>query len=225
MIKILINNMGDFFKRYDDIEKDLVDYYENSKFIFNECKLIFNDDDRLTNEIIMMEDETYFKIKWCNKRIKADCEFEIIEGEEIKLRNVIASVSYRSLIKEGLKKSKAKKLLENFASIAYYEYMKAKAIILYELNNRNKIIKESKNKSRNCNKSSKKVYEKKEIYLYDELIEYISHSNIKHNIKCEAWTVRGHYRHYKSGKVVFIESFKKGKNRNNDIKEDKTYII
>lgn len=29
----------------------------------------------------------------------------------------------------------------------------------------------------------------------------------------ESWSVRGHYRHYKSGKVIFIESFEKGKNR------------
>lgn len=28
----------------------------------------------------------------------------------------------------------------------------------------------------------------------------------------ESWSVRGHYRHYKSGKVIFIESFEKGKN-------------
>ena len=29
----------------------------------------------------------------------------------------------------------------------------------------------------------------------------------------ESWSVRGHYRHYKSGKVIFVEGFKKGKNR------------
>lgn len=29
----------------------------------------------------------------------------------------------------------------------------------------------------------------------------------------EGCSVRGHYRHYKSGKVIFIESFEKGKNR------------
>lgn len=29
----------------------------------------------------------------------------------------------------------------------------------------------------------------------------------------EGWSVRGHYRHYKSGKVIFIEGFEKGKNR------------
>ncbi len=35
----------------------------------------------------------------------------------------------------------------------------------------------------------------------------------KHEIACPCWSVRGHYRHYKSGKVVFIESYEKGKSR------------
>lgn len=34
-------------------------------------------------------------------------------------------------------------------------------------------------------------------------------------ITCPCWGVRGHYRHYKSGKVVFIEAYQKGKNRSN----------
>jgi hypothetical protein len=33
---------------------------------------------------------------------------------------------------------------------------------------------------------------------------------------CEAWMVRGHYRHYKSGKVVYISPYKKGKEKLND---------
>lgn len=33
---------------------------------------------------------------------------------------------------------------------------------------------------------------------------------------CEAWMVRGHYRHYKSGKVVYISPYKKGKGKLND---------
>lgn len=32
-------------------------------------------------------------------------------------------------------------------------------------------------------------------------------------ITCPCWSVRGHYRHYLSGKVVFIAAYKKGKNR------------
>ena len=31
--------------------------------------------------------------------------------------------------------------------------------------------------------------------------------------RCEAWSVRGHYRHYKNGKVVFIAPYIKGKGR------------
>lgn len=36
----------------------------------------------------------------------------------------------------------------------------------------------------------------------------------KHEILCPAWSVRGHMRHYKSGKVVFINPYIKGKKRN-----------
>ena len=40
------------------------------------------------------------------------------------------------------------------------------------------------------------------------------HINHKHGkITCPCWGVRGHYRHYKSGKVVFIEAYQKGKDR------------
>ena len=31
--------------------------------------------------------------------------------------------------------------------------------------------------------------------------------------RCEAWQVRGHYRHYKNGKVVFVKSYTKGQGR------------
>jgi hypothetical protein len=33
---------------------------------------------------------------------------------------------------------------------------------------------------------------------------------------CEAWMVRGHYRHYKSGKVIYINPYKKGHGKIND---------
>ena len=57
----------------------------------------------------------------------------------------------------------------------------------------------------------------KNTLLLDDIISYVSNSYIPsashHEIKCPCWEVRGHYRHYKSGKVVFVSSFKKGKNR------------
>ena len=35
----------------------------------------------------------------------------------------------------------------------------------------------------------------------------------KAEIHCPAWGVRGHFRHYKNGKVIFVESYVKGKER------------
>lgn len=35
----------------------------------------------------------------------------------------------------------------------------------------------------------------------------------KAEFTCEAWGVRGHYRHYKNGKVIFVEAYVKGKEK------------
>ena len=35
----------------------------------------------------------------------------------------------------------------------------------------------------------------------------------KAEIRCQAWGVRGHFRHYKDGRVIFIEAYVKGKDR------------
>jgi hypothetical protein len=37
--------------------------------------------------------------------------------------------------------------------------------------------------------------------------------------------VRGHYRKYKSGKVVFVKPFKKGKNRSSAKPTSKVYVL
>lgn len=44
-------------------------------------------------------------------------------------------------------------------------------------------------------------------------------------ITCPCWSVRGHYRHYKSGKVVFIKNYEKGKEKGKVKPKDKTYTI
>ncbi len=63
-------------------------------------------------------------------------------------------------------------------------------------------------------------------YLFRDIVKYVSHKKQKnkHNITCECWGVRGHYRHYKTGKVAFIHEYEKGKKRNEVKPHDKTYI-
>lgn len=44
----------------------------------------------------------------------------------------------------------------------------------------------------------------------------------KYEITCDSWNVRGFFRHYKNGKIVWVKPFKKGKNRNDlDVKNYK----
>lgn len=49
--------------------------------------------------------------------------------------------------------------------------------------------------------------------------------NQKINRRCLAWSVRGHYRHYKNGKVVFVEQYMKGKKRGEPRYEPKQYKV
>ena len=60
----------------------------------------------------------------------------------------------------------------------------------------------------------------KTIYLNDEEL-----SKRHNNITCPCWGVAGHFRHYKSGKTVFISSYRKGKKRNNpEMYQPKNYV-
>lgn len=67
----------------------------------------------------------------------------------------------------------------------------------------------------------------KKVYLLDDIVNYVSDSFVptkeRHEIQCPCWEVRGHYRHYKSGKVVFIPSYRKGKQRDTEKPKDKEY--
>lgn len=70
---------------------------------------------------------------------------------------------------------------------------------------------------------------KKKVYLLDDIVEYVSEQYIEnhghHTINCPCWEVRGHYRHYKSGKTIFIPSYKKGKEKDTAMPEPRQYYI
>lgn len=53
-----------------------------------------------------------------------------------------------------------------------------------------------------------------DLIVYDKPKKIISAFKKNHVVRCELWPVRGHWRHYKSGKTVFVEAFHKGKKRN-----------
>nr|DAG36852.1 MAG TPA: hypothetical protein [Bacteriophage sp.] len=83
--------------------------------------------------------------------------------------------------------------------------------------------------------SSKKKYknksENKSIYLLSEIVDYVNDNGLlikpsgNHKITCPCWSVRGHYRTYKSGKKVFVKSFEKGKERGKVAPKQHVYTI
>lgn len=85
----------------------------------------------------------------------------------------------------------------------------------------------SQNREKNVNRKSVENESKKtnrgnlqSIFLFDDIVKYVDDIGIskrfdaeKNKINCPCWSVRGHYRHYKNGKVIFVKSYKKGKER------------
>jgi hypothetical protein len=70
-----------------------------------------------------------------------------------------------------------------------------------------------------------KSKKKTEYKLFEIIRKYEKHMNHnRHNMTCEHWEVKGHFRHYKSGKVVYIKPFSKGKNKNAKV-ENRVYSL
>ena len=102
------------------------------------------------------------------------------------------------------------------------------AIVFYAFNllvmNLPKKIKEKTEqatKTEAVKKNGQRIY-KPVVYLKHtyQLVDNfkLTKSDIHHIITCPAWGVRGHARHYKSGKIVYVKPYIKGKCRNDGTK-------
>lgn len=79
-------------------------------------------------------------------------------------------------------------------------------------------------------RKNKKVKKKPPIYMLSDIIEYVHENGLNKEvlhkeINCPCWSVRGHYRHYKNGKTVFIKPYLKGKNKGSDKAAAKKYYV
>lgn len=70
-------------------------------------------------------------------------------------------------------------------------------------------------------------YKDRELYFLKDIITYAKIHPTRSSIqyRCECWGVRGHLRHLKNGKVIFIEPFKKGRKRDVLEPKSKTYLL
>lgn len=211
MIKIKLNEKetNEAFKNYDE-------NVEVENFIFNEYELItFKDGIKFImivkgDVIECREYETEFNYLVCVYKRNGDGKLEFISGDIDKISKCFNTVE------------EATRYLKYHITCFDNSLEAIKQYIMKKLDNRTIVIRSSKN-YKTSNKHNKKVYKKKNIFLLDDVINYISAPRGTHNITCESWQVRGHYRRYKNGKVVFVRPYKKGKNRNKDV--DRLYIL
>ena len=105
-----------------------------------------------------------------------------------------------------------------------------KWVILYILGMKKTYLKgekrkENKRETKEIKKSDEKKLLAKTHYVTIDDAVYLcktEYGTARRKIMCECYGVRGHYRHYKNGAVVFIKPYKKGTKRNegNPVKQN-----
>lgn len=209
-------------------------YFEN--FVFDDFRVIQRHDDyKVVYKIHINGNVNEVNYKIIKGDDFKDCKFVFAETEEdikvIEFPNGELVDSYISnSIKIGNARSNeeiAMRIIDIYKSEMIF-ISKLKQYIMNKSYERRTIQKESCSGMIYSSGSNKKTRGKKKItqFLLADIVEYISHSGRKHNINCECWAVRGHFRHYKTGNVVWVSPYEKGKARNtNRIIEGNIYII
>lgn len=95
----------------------------------------------------------------------------------------------------------------------------------WSMNYKKKIIKLSSDKSRMANKvekSSKDSNSDRKIIMKSGIVYTHTYEDVRSYTRhIESWDVKGHYRHYKNGKTVYIKPYQKGEGEINE----KKYVI
>ena len=150
------------------------------------------------------------------------------------IKDVYYEISYSDKNNDGIEVM-CNKNEQEFLDIGHDVAQLVARIIVYIMNTpREKILKQKKSnkvkESDNVENKKKQSAENK-IYLLDEIVDYVNENGLTiqssgtHKIQCPCWSVRGHYRHYKNGNVVFIKSHEKGKEKGKNKPEDKVYVV
>ena len=245
MNTIVVDEIPGATMTYDDL------FYNSKNFIFNEYKLIVNFENKEKEKwkVITQEDGIVF----CGYDVLDYFEgLKKGESPAIKMyRDLCYSTEQNGMVitdngefahgklavpLSHIEWSKTTDWYERLFNTEYYYNLAVSVglmiygIMAYIMNESKKRDKQIRKKNNNtiAKKQSKK-YEQidKRVFLLDDIINYVSDSYIPsashHEIQCPCWEVRGHYRHYKSGRVIFIPSYKKGKHKDTAPPKPKTY--
>lgn len=218
---------------YEDIQDEHETY--ESGFIFNEFILGLARGRKAHEVLIRIEDEN----SWFSGKIYAVPIF----GKEkdsylLKIWYLIKVAKTGEIVVHmtPMVDDMPKKEIERYINIGHdygEQIVRALITIMEKIENRNKIVKESMGGRAKPQKQVKNAKRGKDnrVFLLDDLVEYVTKNNIypkhsvHHSIQCPCWSVRGHYRTYKSGKTVFVKPYRKGKKRETAEPKENIYIV
>ena len=196
---------------YDILRENWKKVRYEEHFIFEKECIIFDiydkEDYHLYCEVESFEGNKHFRTTFFNVKEKRK-ETVIVEGDGY-------------MMSENVKDSDEEDQLSGFAyavSVAIWYIMTAP-----------RSRKEKNSISHKYSRQHRLSTNQNKIYLLDDIVKYVHDNYVPHggthNIQCECWGVRGHYRTYKSGRKVWISAYKKGKKRNEMEPKDKTYYL
>lgn len=205
-----LNEIIQLTKDREEFTKTWLHIIENG-FIWNEFMLkVIELDQTYKVSIEGKNKEQYINIK----KIQYDKNGLVTKAYKYRLSIIEYLERLKVFVLEARKKGVSEIYRENDELIDIIPPMKFMEYIIRESQKRKYeyVIKEEKEiKENTISKKAKK--NKIEYNLLDAIKIYQKNEGEKrkYEITCESWDIRGHFRHYKSGKVVWIAPYKKGK--------------
>ena len=229
MNTIIINEND--IERIGDYEN--AHYFEN--FVFNDFKLIVKHEEyKVIYNIHINKNVNEVNYRMIANGTYKDCKFIFTEDERgweyiEKPNGELIDDYIEALCKAKKSDDEIVESLSRAYSLEIDFIILVKQYIMNESYKRSVIQKEStkqvKTEVSDSNKNTTKQKTSAQ-YLLKSIIEYISCNRRKFNITCECWNVRGHFRHYKNGKVTWVTPYEKGKKRNSSVDtHNKVYKI
>lgn len=145
-------------------------------------------------------------------------------GVNLMLEQNLCSIYYEPVNEEARKMYNQYIDRDLFTSYLYKAIIPLEEIQRKALQYTKKIVKVKENLDREFNENPKGHYESRPVNLQNGIrYQYVREYNTvrPYTKHVDSFAVRGHYRHYKSGKTIFIKPFQKGSGKSKDTK----YIV
>lgn len=219
------------------VDYEVIKYFKN--FIFDSFKVIVRHKDcKIVYKVNINGSVNEVNYRIIKDGSYKDCKFIFTENEEgyvfnenpngdlvVDYVNSLVNRYGRSISNRDI----MNKVLTLFRAEAEF-IIRLKQYIMNESYKRITIQKESCSSGSSTSGGSREKNRKKKNttvqFLLGDIVEYVSSNRRNVIFTCECWSVRGHFRHYKDGKIVWISAYEKGTKRNSgEPASDKIYTI